>query len=844
MWNYLKTIIESRKSRLRIKIFIIISILYLTESNSFSQGISIEADNEPLSLVLVRVRDLYGLQFSFDDRLLFKYKVTISGSFSSSDEAISALLKDLPLSYEKSGDVYLIYAKEIPRKKREFFISGQVLDRSSLETLPFSHIIINGRGIVSELKGTFSYVSRTDSIFKLSISYLGYYILDTIVQPGTNQTFYLKPSVIGLKEVRIEGEIIERSGQVGEAPGTIRLNHKIARRVPGNGDNSIFNYLRLQPGILAAGEQSSDLIIWGGYEGHSQVLFDGFTVFGLKNFNDNISTVNPYMAKDVLVLKGGYGAEYGERVGGIINISGIEGSPKDPSLDFTINNMTISGKASLPLFGQSSLVFAFRHTYYNLYDDDDINLFKNTGSATLTDMDVHPDYIFRDFNLKYSGSTRKGDNYYISLYEGRDNFAYKIDHELDLIEIFRRSEEQNRQKGGSVFYGKNWKNGFHSNFLISYSGLNRNLLLDQEITRSSNGQLLSKRDELIESQIQEVAFKSQNQFVVSEKHQIEAGFGFIYDAVDFKKDSFDIVLSTKQKYGQRLHAYSEDEIVINNLIRIIPGIRIDYPLNISKLYLQPRLSVSVKIDEYLKIHAAWGLYNQFVSLASEVDEYGNYMYFWTVCDNQNIPVLSSRHWVGGFSYQRKNFTASIEAYHKTIEGITRFINTNRFFEKGVYEGYGYSYGIDFYLKQMIKKHEFWISYSLGKAEESFPYFRLVDYFYAPQDQRHEIKLAGLFNLHPFYISANYVYGSGFVDLFRSLDPENRHPYSRLDASLIYRYDKKNYHMEVGISIMNLLNTENIKYSNFIRVPADQINTINIHAEAVPFTPTIYLNFSF
>ena len=38
------------------------------------------------------------------------------------------------------------------------------------------------------------------------------------------------------------------------------------------------------PGILAAGEQSNDLLIWGGYESHSQIKFDGFTVFGLKNF--------------------------------------------------------------------------------------------------------------------------------------------------------------------------------------------------------------------------------------------------------------------------------------------------------------------------------------------------------------------------------------------------------------------------------------------------------------------------------------------------------------------------------------------------------------------------------
>jgi hypothetical protein len=51
-------------------------------------------------------------------------------------------------------------------------------------------------------------------------------------------------------------------------------------------------------------------------------------------------------------------------------------------------------------------------------------------------------------------------------------------------------------------------------------------------------------------------------------------------------------------------------------------------------------------------------------------------------------------------------------------------------------------------------------------------------------------------------------------------------------------------MEAGISILNVLNHENIKYSNVIRIPDSQASTIRIHAEAVPFTPTLYLNVSF
>ena len=155
------------------------------------------------------------------------------------------------------------------------------------------------------------------------------------------------------------------------------------------------------------------------------------------------------------------------------------------------------------------------------------------------------------------------------------------------------------------------------------------------------------------------------------------------------------------------------------------------------------------------------------------------------------------------------------------------------------------YGVDLYAKKYFSKHEIWASYTLSQTKEYFPYFPDYEYSNAPQDQRHEIKGALLLNFNPLFFSVNYVYGSGFPDrpTFFNQDYE-RYPYSRLDAALIYRHSVKDYHFEVGLSILNLLNTENIKYSNFIRIPNAQSGSITVHAEAVPFTPTIYLNISF
>ena len=285
--------------------FFLLVLLLCAQLRLSGQAIEIQVRNEPLNRVLMEMARDYGIQLSFDAKLLSAYSVTLDKVFAYPEGAIAWLIRDYPLDYTKIGEVFTIYSTRAEDLTINHRLWGQVIDSESGESLPYSHIIINESGAVTDFNGNFSFVS-TDSLFHVRISYLGYYIKDTTLNPGAAHILRLTPSIIGLQEVVVEGSMVERSGQIGEEAGVIRLNHKIAYRLPGNGDNAVFNFLRLQPGILAAGERSSELIIWGSYSGHSKILFDGFTIFGLKNFNDNISFVNPYMAKDIKVLKGGY----------------------------------------------------------------------------------------------------------------------------------------------------------------------------------------------------------------------------------------------------------------------------------------------------------------------------------------------------------------------------------------------------------------------------------------------------------------------------------------------------------------------------------------------------------
>jgi len=838
---------------MRIKAVIRASIVSLVISCSiiplYGQEIKAEFENVPLNSALTWIRDNYGIELSFDDRELSKHIVEVDSSFFSYEALLSFLLRDTGYKFEKTGNTYLIYpVKQYQDKiERKYILTGRVVDSHTSEALPFSHVSINAKWIVTDFKGNFSYSSVSDSIFDMKISYLGYYVLDTTLNYGTNRIIKLDPSNIEIEEIVIRKYQIEKSIQIGSSPGVLRLNHQISSYLPGNGDNSVFNLLRLQPGILAAGEQSSDMIIWGSYEGQSQVRFDGFTIFGLRNYNDNISSVNPYIAKDIKVMKGGFGPEYGERVGGIVDITGIDGNRNKPDIRLSINNMTVNALASMPLFNKTSVVVGFRHTYYDLYNSTNLSLFstrsRKPGSGGNVDVNVYPDYLFRDLNFKVSGTGDNGDNYYLSLFAGADNFSYSVEEDQLNQYLLNDVDERNIQQGASLFYGKKWKRGGISNITLAYSYLNNSSSEIRQLIRGQNDRIIFDMDRDIDSDIYELNASLDNILRPGKNHKIEFGTGIIRDQIRHREDTFSVGYINMDNSLLIPNGYLNGIFTFVRNLTFKTGARFDYPAGLGKIYIQPRISATLRITDRLKFNTAWGIYNQFITKSSVIDDNGNFNYLWVVCDNKETPVLNAQHYVSGMSWSYNNLLISLEAYTKKTDGITRYVETLT--ERTIYQGDSRSKGIDLLLKKDYKGHSAWVSYSLSKTEEYFPYFIDDEYRRALHDQRHELKLAGIINLKPAYISANYVYGSGFPDpgALEGVQADD-YDYSRLDMALVFKFSRNKYSLDAGLSLLNVFNTENIKYSNFVRIPSDETETIDLHAEAVPRTLTLFLNLSF
>jgi hypothetical protein len=864
-------------------------VFLLVSGFAQTRNINIAVSNQPIVNVLLQLREQYDFQLSYSDNQLSQYKVTVLKTFSSKEEALRFLLNGLPFQLKKTGEVFVIIPdkKKLKeeQKKDQIQITGQIVEAGSFEPLPFSQILINNHPMITDVTGNFNYTASSDSFFRVRISHLGYYIYDTLLYASINQRFKLIPSTQALPEVIVLNNRIEKATMVGEKAGKITINHNIARFLPGQGDNSVFNLIRLMPGIQASGEQSGDLLIWGSYEGHSLFTFDEFTLFGLKNYNDNISVVNPFLVKNIEILKGGFEAKYGNRVGGIVNITAKNGNMQKPVFSLNINPTTLNSMVEIPLFKKSSLLFAYRQTYYNLYKSSDFNIFSpirpgiNNHSASTQhrdinfNMDVYPnDYQFRDMNLKYSYNFDNGDQFYVSLYGGGDYFSlaadantsYKMNMNMNMggsnttpVSINLLDTEKNRQLGMSAFYHKKWSANLTSKFIISHSNFSKSKSDYINSKNTSTQKIYNKDLENTNNSALENSYRVENLLTLLNGHQLEFGGGFYNNEaqIDLKSNLTDSLSIENLNWysNNRIFAYIHDNLPIGNRLILKTGVRINKPLNRNKVLIEPRISVSYKLTEQLKFNASWGLYNQFIYKVANVDRNKSYTYLW-VTGNENIPTLNATHWVTELNYFKNDLTLNLQAYYKPTRNLTERVFEHRVINgKGVdgyfpYFGDAKTFGFDFYAKKDFGKHSVWASYTLSKALERFAPANeaLPAYSLAPQYQLHEFKAAALFNIKHFYLSADYVYGSGLQILREVFKAETSNvSYSRVDAAVTYKFTPRRFSGEFGLSVLNVLDTQNLLYANLKNFQlAKELGNFRVYSSSVPFTPVLFLKVVF
>lgn len=778
-----------------------------------AQEIVLTYNNLPLSEVLMDLHNQHKIEFSFNSTLANNCFITINGGFTTLDEALTALTMPCNLEFVKSNGIYILRgATEGAGEKH--VLKGKVLDKSNGESLPFTELHINGSHLTSNANGDFTYQTPT-AYCSITSKHLGYFELDTTVKSNEPLTIELEPVYNTLGEVVVKDDNDKRPF-ASQQPLTVKTNRKTALLYPGGNQNTLLSFMRLQAGVLAAGEQTKDFIVQGSYRGQSQVDYEGITLLGTGSYNEYLGVVNPLMIKDIEIKKGGYSALQGNRVGGLVTINALDGNKTQRELDFLVNNQTFSGYVNLPIAGKSSLQVASRQTFYHLYPE-------NSSIGLYNDIAGHR---FGDVNAKYQWQPAKG---WLVSFNGafaREGLFLNYQEKLKSGRTYRGERSlASQQRGLSFNAAKIWKNGSITSLTSAYSGFTR---LDSTLFFFRERQRLEVKKVTLGNDMGLFTHQLVHRFAAKKRHQLTARL--LQESVSSLHSNIRAVENQQNRMGFAI----ADHISLKNRLHLDLSLGGDW-LNADQWYWQPRTMLTYTLSRKWKFFSSWGLYRQFYSNDGFIDERRNFNFQW-VAYNQTEEITRSQQVAAGSIFQQGNFLLKVEGYYKTLEGLNRWVFRPTGYQH--FEGDAFSQGLDISLARTLKKWEYGVNYTLSQTLEHFDYFPTEEYRRAPQDQLHELKTHLVHYMGPLIFTANFVYGSG---LFVNPTIDN-YPYQRLDVAGMYRLTtaKGKWIGDAGVSILNVLNRKNLRPNYFISYQEGNVDI----PTGIPFTPTVYVHLRF
>ena len=252
---------------------------------------------------------------------------------------------------------FIIYSVLFGQISTKGKIIGVVTDKSTGAPLPGVNIVIKGTymGAATDLEGKFVIKNISPGQYDLEASMIGYKIqLRTGVKIAAGQTqtinFELEESVLAF------GQEIVVIGQkpLLQVDLTASEEHfsadDISQRIVENVDDIITQ----QAGIV---KSDNEIHIRGGRADESLYIIDGISVKDPLSGYGNTLYVNPDAIKELKVITGGFNAEYGQAMSGVIDVVTKEGSEDyTGSIKFKTDHF---GLAQIPNYNTQIFEFNF-----------------------------------------------------------------------------------------------------------------------------------------------------------------------------------------------------------------------------------------------------------------------------------------------------------------------------------------------------------------------------------------------------------------------------------------------------------------------------------------------------
>ena len=186
-------------------------------------------------------------------------------------------------------------------------------------------------GGTTDVNGYFVISKIPPGNYTLMVTYLGY---DSIVMPISIKANEVLTKKLILTKGAYNLDVVNISADREEArqetkTSVTKVTPKQLKQIPSiGGQPDLAQYLQVIPGVVFTGDQGGQLYIRGGSPIQNKVLLDGMVIYNPFHSIGLFSVFETDIIRNADVYTGGFGAEYGDRVSSVMDITTRDGSKK------------------------------------------------------------------------------------------------------------------------------------------------------------------------------------------------------------------------------------------------------------------------------------------------------------------------------------------------------------------------------------------------------------------------------------------------------------------------------------------------------------------------------------
>jgi hypothetical protein len=811
----------------------------------------------PLRKAIQIISEKYDLKFNYADESIEGVELIMPPDNLSVQEVLLYLKKNTQLDFQQLDDKLVLI---VSGNTDATLLCGYIIDDENNQKIHGASIQSSKKGTTSDAEGFFELanVSQSDT---LTIRFMGY---QTIMIPikslaaDTCSTVFLKPKVTKLQEVIVSNYIIP--GIDVNSDGSIRIKAKTLGMLPGLTDPDVLQTIQALPGILSINETVSDINVRGGTNDQNLVFWDGIKMYKTGHFFGLISAFNPYLTKEVALIKNGTTTALSDGVSSTIDIKTDHSVDQEFSGGAGINMINADIFFKIPISKQISVQLSSRRSIADLYQTPTYQqyfdrVFRNTDVTSDSDPQLDSligsdeQFSFYDITAKLLYDISPADKVRISFLNLYNEINYQENALIGNSLESRTSGLEQGNFGAGLHYQRWWSEKVQSSARLYYSSY---------ALKAVNFDIKNNQRLIQENEVLDTGIKLDSRIALTNTIDLFAGYQFFEVGISNLEDINNPPFRRLIKKVLRSHAaFVEGNLSSKSgASNLRLGVRANYFEKFNRFLLEPRFAFSQRVFQDISIEVLGEMKsqttNQIIDLQN--DFLGVEKRRWILADEENIPIVQSKQLSAGIRIQPGKFLFSMDAYLKEVEGITSssqgFQNQFQYIRT---TGSFALWGIDAMINQHIGSLTSWISYSYSNNQYEFPAFTPA-VFPNNLDIRHSVTLGSSYQAKNFQVSGglNWRTGKPYTQgleisegaiVFEYPNNSRLDNYMRIDISTKYWWQfSRGIRGEIGASIWNVLNQKNL-INIFYQI--DQDNRLKtVRQYALGFTPNIIFRLYF